>query len=94
MDDLTYHSNPVDALCTNRAVQLRSSDSDSDSDYDSHTHSFRYTASGNQITAVCSASDCPYPENRITLTLNAPENLEYDTYPKLVSFSDGEAEEW
>ena len=92
MDDLTYHSNPADALCTNSAVQLRSSDADSD--YDSHTHSFRYTASGNQITAICSASDCPYPENRITLTLNAPKNLSYDGGAKEVSFTNGEAEEW
>ncbi len=45
---------------------------------DGHTHDFEYTASGDTITAICKNEDCTLEDNKVTLTIKAPENLYYN----------------
>lgn len=39
----------------------------------SHTHDFTYTASGSTITATCSVENCTLTDNKVSLTIVAPE---------------------
>ena len=43
-----------------------------------HTHSFTYSAEGDTITATCGNNGCDLTENKVTLTIKAPENLYYN----------------
>ncbi|MBQ3689021.1 MAG: T9SS type A sorting domain-containing protein [Bacteroidales bacterium] len=39
----------------------------------SHTHNFTYSASGSTITATCSEENCSLTDNKVSLTIVAPE---------------------
>lgn len=39
----------------------------------SHTHDFTYTASGSTITATCDVENCTLTDNKVSLTIVAPE---------------------
>ncbi|MBQ8142175.1 MAG: hypothetical protein IJ194_03335 [Bacilli bacterium] len=54
-----------------------------------HEHVLTYTADGDTITATCSAEDCDLENNKATLTIKAPANLEYDGKAKLATFKEG-----
>ncbi len=45
---------------------------------DGHTHNFTYSADGATITATCNSAGCNLTENKVTLTIKAPENLYYN----------------
>ena len=45
---------------------------------DGHTHDFQYSASGDTITATCQNEGCDLTDNKVTLTIKAPENLYYN----------------
>ena len=49
-----------------------------------HTHAWTYTASGAAITATCGNADT-CPTKTVTLTLEKPENLTYDSKAKVVT---------
>ena len=60
-----------------------------------HTHSFSYSASGDTITAECSAEGCPLPpsttggsDHVATLTIAAPDSLAYDGTAKAAKITD------
>ena len=61
-----------------------------------HVHDFTFFANGNVLTAVCSNTDgkCDLPECRVSLTLIAPEDLDYDGNAKEAALSDAEMEAW
>ena len=70
------------ALKLNLSSVIFSSESNSFTLKPAHTHSFTYSADGATITAVCTADDCPLPDDgngnhTATLTIKPPANLVY-----------------
>jgi len=52
-----------------------------------HEHDWKYTVSGNVITATCESTfgDCPVTNKTVTITLKAPTSLTYDGSAKVVT---------
>lgn len=50
-----------------------------------HTHNWTYTAKGATITATCGEANCPVSEGKVTITLNTPEDLTYNSTAKSVT---------
>lgn len=64
-----------------------------------HDHSFSYEinqSNAAQIIAACTRTDlsCPLSDDPLTLTLTAPEDLEYSKQEKVVNFSEEEVSAW
>ena len=55
-----------------------------------HVHSFTYSASGNTITATCTAG-CTLPEGKISFSVLVPSGVTYDGNPHFASIEGGEA---
>ena len=53
----------------------------------SHEHDFTYTASGNKITARCTADDCTLADSKVELTLNASDATYAEDTPVTASLA-------
>ena len=85
---LTYCSNHTGGVATCQQKAICTECSAEYGDFASHEWEYKTDNEENAIIATCQTEGCTYHESGVTITLNAPTDLEYDGEAKEATVSD------